>query len=60
MELANRSKLGKGEKDIRSAEKKKAPLRIRVGMKQKQAERDAQQLEMVSPGTISSPFVSPS
>lgn len=47
MELADRSKLGKGEKDVRSAERKKASLHVRIGMKEKQKSRDAKQLEEV-------------
>lgn len=48
MELADKSKLGKGEKDVRKAEKKKAILRIREGMKEKEMSRAKQNLEEVS------------
>lgn len=47
MELANRSKLGRGEKDVRVAEHKKAAKHIRIGIKQKQKKRDAKGLEEV-------------
>jgi len=45
LELADRAKLGKGEKAVRDAEKGKAILRIREGMKSKQKDRDAVALE---------------
>lgn len=48
LELASKSKLGKGEKDVRKAERKKALLRIREGMKAKDVTRAKQNLEDVS------------
>lgn len=47
LELADKSKLGKGEKDVRKAEKKKAILRIREGMKEKELSRAKANLEEV-------------
>ena len=54
LELADRAKLGQGEKDVRDAEKKRAALRIREGMKAKQKERDSKKLEEVREYDMSS------
>jgi len=45
LELANRSKLGHGEKYVRVTEHKKAAKHIRIGMKHKQKKKDEKQLE---------------
>lgn len=52
LELANRSKLGHGEKDVRVTEHKKAAKHIRIGMKHKQKKKDEKQLEEVSPSVL--------
>lgn len=57
LELANRSKLGRGEKDVRVAEHKKAAKHIRIGIKEKQKKRDAKGLEDVSPVLILFNFI---
>jgi hypothetical protein len=54
LELANRSKLGHGEKDVRVTEHKKAAKHIRMGMKHKQKKKDEKQLEEVSPSVSTS------
>lgn len=48
LELTGSVKLGKGEKQVRDAEKKKASKQVREGLSAKQKERDVQQLEEVS------------
>ena len=47
-ELAGASKLGRGEKNVRLAERNKASKRVREGMQGKQKEREHQRLEEVS------------
>ena len=48
LELTGSVKLGKGEKQVRDAEKRKASKQVREGLSAKQKERDVQQLEEVS------------
>ena len=57
LELANRSKLGRGEKDVRVAEHKKAAKHVRIGIKEKQKKRDVKGLEDVSPVLILFNFI---
>ncbi|KAF8307000.1 hypothetical protein DL93DRAFT_2088279, partial [Clavulina sp. PMI_390] len=47
LELADRSRFGKGEKDVRLIERKKASLHVRIGMKEKAKERQAKHVEEV-------------
>ncbi|KAG1806897.1 uncharacterized protein HD556DRAFT_1325039, partial [Suillus plorans] len=45
LEIAGKAKLGKGEVDIRAAERNKASKRVREGLLKKKDEREKQQLE---------------
>ncbi|KAG1833049.1 hypothetical protein EV424DRAFT_1014057 [Suillus variegatus] len=45
LEIAGKAKLGKGEVDIRAAERNKASKRVREGLLRKKDEREKQQLE---------------
>ncbi|KAG8958305.1 hypothetical protein FRC03_009263 [Tulasnella sp. 419] len=45
LELANSAKLGEGDKTVRQNEKNKAAKHVRDGMKSRQRERDAKELE---------------
>lgn len=48
LELSGRSKLGKGERAIREAERNKAAKRVREGLLDKKKEREKKELEEVS------------
>jgi len=58
LELTAVAKLGKGEKQVRDAERNKAAKHVREGIARKQKERQKQELEEVS--FISSPTELPS
>lgn len=47
LELTGEAKLGKGERIVRDAEKRKAAKRVREGLAHKQKERNVQELEEV-------------
>lgn len=48
LELSGRSKLGKGERGVREAERNKAAKRVREGLLDKKKERERKELEEVS------------
>lgn len=48
LELADRSKLGKGERDVRAAERQKQNAKIKVGIRDKNRKRAEAELEEVS------------
>jgi hypothetical protein len=48
LELTGEAKLGKGERLVRDAEKRKAAKRVREGLASKQKERNMQELEEVT------------
>lgn len=48
LELTGGAKLGKGEKAVREAERNKAAARVRLGIVEKQHDREKQQLEEVN------------
>lgn len=48
LELSGKSKLGKGERAVREAERNKAAKRVREGLLDKKKEREKKQLEEVS------------
>jgi len=49
LELTADAKLGKGERQVRDAERNKAAKRVREGIARKQKERKRQELEEVTP-----------
>lgn len=57
LEIAGKAKLGKGEVDIRAAERNKASKRVREGLLRKKDEREKQQLEEVRFSTSCHPII---
>jgi hypothetical protein len=47
LEVSGEARIGKGEKAVREKERNKAARRVRLGILEKQQERDRQQLEQV-------------